>query len=97
MQGCNYYLQGQARLSSTRVTLRGDISLNPNNNNALIVVDGVPMNNRNMTSSGVDNAYQAGSGNDVPVDFGNNINDINPDDIESVTVLKGPGCYSFVR
>ncbi len=86
---------GSGPLSSTRVTLRGDISLNPNNNNALIVVDGVPMNNRNMTSSGVDNAYQAGSGNDVPVDFGNNINDINPDDIESVTVLKGPGATAL--
>ena len=86
---------GSGPLSSTRVTLRGDISLNPNNNNALIVVDGVPMNNRNMTSSGVNNAYQAGSGNDVPVDFGNNINDINPDDIESVTVLKGPGATAL--
>ena len=86
---------GSGPLSSTRITLRGDISLNPNNNNALIVVDGVPMNNRNMTSSGVDNAYQAGSGNDVPVDFGNNINDINPDDIESVTVLKGPGATAL--
>ncbi|MGI8581934.1 MAG: carboxypeptidase-like regulatory domain-containing protein, partial [Chitinophagaceae bacterium] len=86
---------GSGPLSSTRVTLRGDISLNPNNNNALIVVDGVPMNNRNMTSSGVDNAYQAGSGNDVPVDFGNNINDINPDDIESITVLKGPGATAL--
>ncbi|HUS01386.1 MAG TPA: SusC/RagA family TonB-linked outer membrane protein [Chitinophagaceae bacterium] len=86
---------GSGPLSSTRVTLRGDISLNPNNNNALIVVDGVPMNNRNMTSSGVDNAYQAGSGLDVPVDFGNNINDINPDDIESITVLKGPGATAL--
>ncbi len=86
---------GSGPLSSTRVTLRGDISLNPNNNNALIVVDGVPMNNRNMTSSGVENAYQAGSGADVPVDFGNNINDINPDDIESVTVLKGPGATAL--
>ena len=86
---------GSGPVNSTRITLRGDISLNPNNNNALIVVDGVPMNNRNMTSSGVDNAYQAGSGNDVPVDFGNNINDINPDDIESVTVLKGPGATAL--
>lgn len=86
---------GSGPLGSTRITLRGDISLNPNNNNALIVVDGVPMNNRNMTSSGVENAYQAGSGNDVPVDFGNNINDINPDDIESITVLKGPGATAL--
>ena len=86
---------GSGPVNSTRITLRGDISLNPNNNNALIVVDGVPMNNRNMTSSGVNNAYQAGSGNDVPVDFGNGIQDINPDDIESITVLKGPGATAL--
>lgn len=86
---------GSGPVNSTRITLRGDISLNPNNNNALVVVDGVAMNNRNMTSSGVDNAYGAGSGNDVPVDFGNGIADINPDDIESITVLKGPGATAL--
>jgi TonB-linked SusC/RagA family outer membrane protein len=86
---------GSGPVNSTRVTLRGDISLNPNNNNALIVVDGVPMSNRNMTTSGVTNAYGAGSGNDVPIDFGNGIADINPDDIESITVLKGPGASAL--
>ena len=86
---------GSGPVNSTRITLRGDISLNPNNNNALIVIDGVPMNNRTMTSSGVSNAYQAGSGNDVPIDFGNGIQDINPDDIESITVLKGPGATAL--
>ena len=93
--GLQLLSSGSGPINSTRVTLRGDISLNPNNNNALIVVDGVPMSNRNMTTSGVDNAYQAGSGNDIPVDFGNNISDINPDDIESITVLKGPGATAL--
>ncbi|MBN8687044.1 MAG: SusC/RagA family TonB-linked outer membrane protein [Chitinophagales bacterium] len=86
---------GSGPINSTKITLRGDVSLNPNNNNALIVVDGVPMSNKNMTSSGVTNAYGAGSGNDVPVDFGNNINDINPDDIETITILKGPGATAL--
>jgi TonB-linked SusC/RagA family outer membrane protein len=86
---------GSGPVNSTRITLRGDVSLNPNNNNALIVVDGVPMSNKNATGSGVTNAYQAGSGNDVPIDFGNNINDINPDDIESITVLKGAGATAL--
>jgi TonB-linked SusC/RagA family outer membrane protein len=86
---------GSGPVNSTRITLRGDVSLNPNNNNALIVVDGVPMSNKNATSSGVNNAYGAGSGNDVPIDFGNNINDINPDDIESITVLKGAGATAL--
>lgn len=86
---------GSGPVNSTRITLRGDVSLNPNNNNALIVVDGVPMSNKNATSSGVNSAYGAGSGNDVPIDFGNNINDINPDDIESITVLKGAGATAL--
>jgi TonB-linked SusC/RagA family outer membrane protein len=93
--GLQLLSSGSGPVNSTRVTLRGDISLNPNNNNALIVVDGVPMSNRNMSSSGVDNAYGAGSGNDVPIDFGNGIADINPDDIESITVLKGPGASAL--
>lgn len=79
---------GSGPMNSTRIILRGESSLNPNGNNALIVLDGVPMNS-GLTSSGVGSAYGAGSGNDVPVDFGNGIADINPDDIESITVLKG--------
>lgn len=93
--GLQLISSGSGPVNSTRITLRGDVSLNPNNNNALIVVDGVPMSNKNATSSGVSSAYGAGSGNDVPIDFGNNINDINPDDIESITVLKGPGATAL--
>ncbi len=92
--GLSLISPGSGPLNSTRVSLRGDASLNPNGNSALIVLDGVPMNNR-INSSGVSNAYQAGSGNDVPIDFGNGISDINPDDIESVTVLKGPSATAL--
>jgi len=86
--GLNLISPGSGPVNSTKVILRGENSLKPGNNNALIVVDGVPLSNR-MTTSGVDNAYGAGSGNDIPVDFGNGIADLNPDDIESITVLKG--------
>ncbi|WP_133271051.1 SusC/RagA family TonB-linked outer membrane protein [Hymenobacter radiodurans] len=86
--GLNLISPGSGPVNSTRISLRGDNSLNPNGNNALIVLDGVPMNS-GLTSSGVSSAYGAGSGNDVPVDFGNGIADINPDDIASITVLKG--------
>lgn len=79
---------GGGPLNSTVIKLRGDNSLDPSKNKALIILDGVPMNS-DMESSGVGNAYQAGSGSDVPIDFGNGIADINPDDIESITVLKG--------
>lgn len=86
--GLSLVSSGSGPLNSTRIKLRGDNSLNTNNNSALIVLDGVPMNS-GLASSGVSNAYGAGSGNDVPIDFGNGIADINPDDIESITVLKG--------
>lgn len=92
--GLNLYSAGSGPINSTRISLRGDNSLNPNGNNALIVLDGVPLNSSG-TTSGVSSAYGAGSGNDVPVDFGNGISDINPDDIESITVLKGPGATAL--
>jgi TonB-linked SusC/RagA family outer membrane protein len=86
--GLSLISSGSGPLNSTRIKLRGDNSLRSEGNNALVVLDGVPMNS-GLTSSGVGSAYGAGSGNDVPVDFGNGISDINPDDIESITVLKG--------
>ena len=92
--GLSLISPGSGPLNSVRVSLRGDASLNPNGNNALIVLDGVPMNS-NIVSSGVNNAYGAGSGNDVPIDFGNAIGDINPDDIENITVLKGPAATAL--
>ncbi|WP_114782341.1 SusC/RagA family TonB-linked outer membrane protein [Botryobacter ruber] len=92
--GLSLISPGSGPVNSTRISLRGDNSLNPDGNNALIVLDGVPMSSE-MTSSGVSSAYGAGSGNDVPIDFGNGIADINPDDIESVTVLKGPSAAAL--
>lgn len=86
--GLNLVSPGSGPLNSTKIILRGETSMNSDNNGALIVLDGVPIGG-GLTSSGVSSAYGAGSGNDVPVDFGNGISDINPDDIESVTVLKG--------
>jgi len=92
--GLNLISAGSGPLNSTRISLRGDASMNPDGNNALIVVDGIPRNST-MTSSGVTNAYGAGSGNDIPIDFGNGISDINPDDIQSITVLKGAGATAL--
>jgi TonB-linked SusC/RagA family outer membrane protein len=86
--GLSLISSGSGPLNSTRIKLRGDNSFITDNNTALIVLDGVPMNTGSVTS-GVSNAYGAGSGNDVPIDFGNGIADINPEDIESITVLKG--------
>lgn len=67
---------------SSRITIRGVKSVS-GNNQPLIVVDGVPMDNSNYNT--IDTQRGAGG-----VDYGNMANDINPDDIESVSVLKGP-------
>lgn len=92
--GLSLLSAGSGPVNSTKITLRGNGSLATESNNALIIVDGVPINTGG-TTSGVGNAYGAGSGNDVPVDFGNGIADLNPDDIESITVLKGPGAAAL--
>jgi TonB-linked SusC/RagA family outer membrane protein len=72
--------------ASTVLNIRGFNSVT-GNNQPLYVIDGVPMNNRGNTSS-----TNASNGNDDfnrSMDFGNQMNDINPNEIESVTVLKG--------
>lgn len=66
---------------STNVVIRGTKSLF-GNNQALFVVDGVPISNANTNST---NQQTGGSG----YDYGNAAADINPDDIASTTILKG--------
>lgn len=86
--GLKIQTAGAGPLGSARITLRGEKSMNLDENNALIVVDGVPLSTRSNTGTGTA-AYGAGTGGDLPIDLGNGLNSINPDDIESVTVLKG--------
>ncbi|MEG0761064.1 SusC/RagA family TonB-linked outer membrane protein [Chryseobacterium sp.] len=85
--GLKIQTAGGGPLGSSRITLRGEKSFNLDGNYALIVVDGVPLSN-STTGTGTA-AYGAGTGGDLPIDLGNGLNSINPDDIESVTVLKG--------
>ena len=66
---------------STNVVIRGFKSIN-GNNQALFVIDGVPVNNSNTNS-----VRQQTAGNGY--DYGNAAADINPADIESINVLKG--------
>ena len=73
---------------SSRIVIRGNNSIT-GNNQPLIVVDGVPIDN---FSGGTDDYW--GNGN---VDKGSGISDISPDDIESMSVLKGPAAASWVE
>ncbi len=70
---------------STNVLIRGNTSLT-GNNQALFVVDGVPIDNSN-TANEVNNNYVAQGS--AGYDYGNVISDLNPNDIESMNVLKG--------
>ena len=74
---------------TARVTLRGESSADLSNNTALFVVDGVPMFNSATTSDA------GGDGTAYAIDYGNGTADINPDDIESITVLKGPAATAL--
>ncbi|CAA0152155.1 SusC/RagA family TonB-dependent receptor precursor [Tenacibaculum maritimum] len=70
--------------ASTRVVLRGPTSIT-GNNQPLYVIDGIPLDNRNFGNA-------SGNGG---VDLPSGISDINPDDIESISVLKGPNAAAL--
>lgn len=80
-------------IGSMRVSLRGDRSLKYGSNEALFVVDGIPI--RSGTTATSSSSSYTNSGSDFPVDFGNGASDLNPDDIESVSVLKGPAAAAL--
>ena len=63
---------------STRVVIRGNASLS-GNNQPLYIVDGIPLDNTNLGSAGMWGGQ----------DWGDGISSLSPDDIESVSVLKG--------
>ena len=69
---------------STKITIRGNSSLS-DNNQPLWIVDGVPFSDNNNS----DASFYGG------VDRGGAALDINPDDIESISVLKGPNAAAL--
>lgn len=68
--------------SSSKIVIRGEKSFT--NNNPLFIVDGTPINNNTVFNS----TNEAATGFQE-VDFGNGAMEVNADDIESVSVLKG--------
>ena len=83
--GLQLYKTGNGPTGSTRIVIRGNNSLG-GNNQPLIVVDGIPMDNFQTAN----NQGEFGS-----FDGGNGISDINPDDIETLSVLKGPAAAAL--
>ena len=72
----------QGDMGSSRIVIRGETSI-AGNNQPLFVVDGVPVDNSQLNSGGATR------------DFKNAIADLNPEDIESLSVLKGPNAAAL--
>lgn len=89
--GLNMVKSGGGPSGSNKIILRGENSL-MGDSEALIVVDGVVLGGSNRMTGNGSSAYLQ---SESPVDFGSGLNDINPDDIESVSVLKGPGATAL--
>ena len=65
--------------ASNRIRLRGQAGFNGQTNSPLIVINGLPM----------DQGARSAEGGGPAVDQGDNLQQVNPDDIETMTVLKG--------
>lgn len=72
----------QGDMGSSRIVIRGETSIS-GENSPLFIVDGIPVDNSQKNSGGATR------------DFGNTIADINPEDIESMSVLKGPNAAAL--
>lgn len=75
---------GNGTGGSSRIVIRGENSIS-GNNQPLVIVDGIPMSN---FSGGADGQWGG-------IDRGNGLSDINPDDVESISVLKGPSAAAL--
>ena len=72
----------QGDMGSSRIIIRGETSI-AGNNQPLFVVDGIPVDNSQLNFGGATR------------DFKNAIADLNPQDIETLTVLKGPNAAAL--
>jgi TonB-dependent SusC/RagA subfamily outer membrane receptor len=93
--GLNLIRSNSGPAGSNKIILRGENNLT-GDNEALIVVDGVVINQGSgrRTSNSGETAYGVSSDN-MPADYGSNLKRPKPEDIENVTVLKGPGAAAL--
>ncbi len=75
--------------STSRIVIRGESSFN-SNNQPLFVIDGIPMNNQTDLRSNTQS-----TGDNMRLDYGNGAADINPEDVESMSILKGPAATAL--
>jgi len=94
--GLNLMRSNAGPVGSTKIILRGEASLSGAEPGALIVVDGVIINGGSGRRVGESSGSVYGTGSDnMPADYGSGMDDINPEDIENITVLKGAGAAAL--
>ncbi|HXJ44380.1 MAG TPA: SusC/RagA family TonB-linked outer membrane protein, partial [Bryobacteraceae bacterium] len=77
--------------ASSSITIRGISSIS-SSNQPLMIIDGLPMDNKTLNTNvlAADAPGSVTAFNNRGLDFTNRAADVNPEDIESMTVLKGP-------
>lgn len=90
--GVNLVRSGGGPAGTNKIILRGENNLT-GDNNALIIVDGIiTSSSSGKMTGGSSGAYLS---DDSPTDYGSGLSDINPEDIENITVLKGPNATAL--
>lgn len=90
VSGLQVVRSGNGPAGSSQILLRGNNSLT-GLSQPLIVVDGIPMDNSTgRVGIGASNGFY-----NTTLDMGNGLSDINPDDIASISVLKGPAAAAL--
>lgn len=84
--GINVSSSGTGMGGSTKITIRGSSFLS-GNNQPLVVVDGVPIDNMGTATDDTWGNRQ--------IDYGNGLNDLNMDDVENISILKGPAASAL--
>jgi TonB-linked SusC/RagA family outer membrane protein len=94
--GVNINQSGGTPGAGASILIRGIKSLDPSSNNQpLIILDGLPINNSTISGNVLPSAGSNSAGSSEQFSFANRGLDINPDDIESVAVLKGAGATAL--
>lgn len=92
--GLNMIRSNGGPAGSNKIILRGENNLT-GENEALIVIDGVIVSSGSGRRTATGGNVSGPTDGVQPTDFGSGINDLNPEDIESVTVLKGPAAAAL--
>jgi len=94
--GVNIINSSGAPGAGTNITIRGLNSIDPNSNNQpLFVIDGIPVSNETIAGNQLPSAGSNSPASSEQTSFSNRIADINPEDIASMSVLKGPSATAL--